>query len=116
MSCMAKGPLSIVAPFLGGRLFIGGVWRKSVSPSVFPVYNPSSGQVIGECAEACEDDVNSAVDAARSCFDSTSGWSQDAQTRAEVLRKLAAIIKRDAAEVAALETLDMGKPGPEVGW
>src|SRR3546814_10351233 len=52
------------------RLFIGGEWVKPSSDSVFEVIAPATEELYLRVAEAQEADMNRAVAAARSAFDS----------------------------------------------
>ncbi len=73
-----------------------------------PVYNPATGEVIPEIAEATAAQVDAAVEAADRAFDA---WSQTTpKTRAECLLKLADAISAQAETLAQLESLNCGKP------
>lgn len=72
------------------------------------VLNPSTGEVIGQIAEASEAQVDTAVRAADAAFD---GWSQTApKDRAMLLLRLADLIEEHAEELAKLESDNCGKP------
>lgn len=91
-------------------LFIGGKWLDSVSGKTFPTTNPSTGETICQVAEGDKADVDLAVKAARKAF-TDSPWSRmNASDRARLLNKLADLIEKNTEELAALETLDNGKP------
>ena len=73
-----------------------------------PVYNPATGDVILEIAEATAAQVDAAVEAADRAFDA---WSQTTpKTRSECLLKLADAIAAQAETLAQLESLNCGKP------
>jgi betaine-aldehyde dehydrogenase len=92
------------------RMYINGQWAESVSGAWFPVYDPSTEEIIAEVPEANSADVNRAVLAARSAFDS-GGWPQmTAQERGRLLFKLAGRIREEAAALAELEARNCGKP------
>lgn len=56
-------------------------------------------------------DVDAAVKAAKDAFKLGSPWRKaDATTRGALLNRLADLIERDAAYIAALESIDNGKP------
>jgi aldehyde dehydrogenase (NAD+) len=60
---------------------------------------------------AAKADVDLAVKAAKDAFKLGSPWRRaDAADRGHLLNKLADLIMRDAAHIAALESLDNGKP------
>ncbi len=91
-------------------LFIGGKWLDSVSGKTFPTVNPATGQTICQVAEGDKADVDLAVKAARQAFE-TGPWSRmNASDRGRLLYKLADLIDTHKEELAALESLDNGKP------
>lgn len=72
------------------------------------VYNPATGEVILEIAEASPAQVDAAVLAADSAF---AEWGQTTpKARAECLLKLADSIEQNALEFARLESQNCGKP------
>ncbi|MEW5561149.1 aminobutyraldehyde dehydrogenase [Enterobacter asburiae] len=73
-----------------------------------PVYNPATGEVILEIAEATAAQVNEAVLAADRAF---AEWGQTTpKARAECLLALADVIDEHAETLAKLESLNCGKP------
>ncbi|MCU6671669.1 aminobutyraldehyde dehydrogenase [Enterobacteriaceae bacterium H4N4] len=73
-----------------------------------PVYNPATGEVILEIAEATAAQVDAAVQAADQAFAS---WGQSTpKTRAECLLRLADVIDENADTLARLESQNCGKP------
>jgi aldehyde dehydrogenase (NAD+) len=92
------------------QLLIDGEWRDAVNGKTFATYNPATEQKIADVADADEADVQLAVAAARRAFD-TGEWSKmDARDRSRLLYKFADLIEENIDELAALETLDNGKP------
>src|ERR1700680_975864 len=91
-------------------MYINGEWVESRSGKVFPVFDPSSEQVIAEVPEADERDVNAAVSAARVAFDSGPWPATTAQERGRILFRLAERIRKESAMLAELETRNSGKP------
>ena len=90
-------------------MFIGGKWVDSVSGKVFPTINPTTGEVICHVAEGDKADIDLAVAAARKAFDGP--WSKmSAAERGRLLYKLADAVEKHREELAALESLDNGKP------
>jgi aldehyde dehydrogenase (NAD+) len=92
------------------QCFIGGKWVPSASGKTFETIHPATEEVICEVAEGDKEDVDAAVDAAREAFDHGPWSKMDARDRGELIRKLAELIEEEADELAALETLDNGKP------
>uniref|UniRef100_A0AAA9RWW9 aldehyde dehydrogenase (NAD(+)) n=1 Tax=Bos taurus TaxID=9913 RepID=A0AAA9RWW9_BOVIN len=96
---------------LYNQIFINNEWHDAVSKKTFPTVNPSTGDVICHVAEGDKADVDRAVKAARAAFQLGSPWRRmDASERGRLLNRLADLIERDRTYLAALETLDNGKP------
>ncbi len=91
-------------------LFIGGKWQDAVSNKTFPTINPATGEVICQVAEGDKADVDLAVKAARKAFESGPWPKMSAAERGRLLNKLADAIEEHKEELAALESLDNGKP------
>ena len=91
-------------------ILIGDEWRPSVSGKTFPTINPATEEVICQVAEGDKADVDLAVHAARSAFESGPWSRMDARDRGRLLNRLADLMESHLDELAALETLDNGKP------
>ena len=92
------------------NLLIGGRWVESQSGKRFQTINPATEEVIAEIAEGDAADINLAVSAARKAFETGPWRKMDARDRGRLLYKLADLIESHIDELAALETLDNGKP------
>ncbi len=90
--------------------YINGQWVKSSSGEMFPVYDPSTEEVIAQVASSAAPDVDRAVKAARAAFDSGPWATTTAQDRGRILFKLAEKIRQNAAQLAELECRNTGKP------
>src|ERR1700743_2645951 len=91
------------------QLLIDGHRVPSTSGRTFQSLNPATEQVIATIAEGNEVDVDLAVAAARRAFEGP--WStMRAAERGHILFKLAELMKTHGDEIAALESLDAGKP------
>jgi aldehyde dehydrogenase (NAD+) len=91
-------------------MFIGGKWVDSVSGKTFETLNPSTGETICQVAEGDKADVDLAVKAARKAFE-TGPWAKmNASDRGLLIHRLADLIDKNKEELAALESLDNGKP------
>ena len=91
-------------------ILIGDEFRPALSGKTFKTVNPATEEVICEVAEGDAADVDLAVHAARAAFE-TGPWSRmDARDRGRLLSKLADLAEQHQEELAALETLDNGKP------
>ena len=91
-------------------LLIGGQWRSSVSGKTFETINPATGEVICTVAEGDKDDIDLAVKAARQAFDHGPWGRMNPSERGRLIGKLADAIEANIHELAALESLDNGKP------
>ncbi len=92
------------------KMYINGEFVESHRGATFPVYDPSTEEIIAEVPEADEKDVDRAVAAAKAAFDS-GPWSQTtAQERGRVLFRLAERVRKEAPHLAELETRNSGKP------
>lgn len=92
------------------NMLINGKWIESRSGKRFKTINPVNEQVIAEVAEGDAADVDAAVKAARAAFDSGPWSKMDARDRGRLMNKLADLMESNLDELAALETLDNGKP------
>ena len=92
------------------RMFINGQWVESRSDLYFPVYDPSTEEILAEVPEAGADDIAIAVRAARVAFDSGPWPQTTAQERGRILFRLAERIRQNAAMLAELESRNCGKP------
>ena len=91
------------------RLFIDGEFTDPADGGSFKTVNPATEEVLAEVAEAGEADVDRAVTAARTAYDSV--WSKlPGRERGKYLFRLARLLQERAREIAVLETLDNGKP------
>ncbi|MGA2245880.1 MAG: aldehyde dehydrogenase family protein [Verrucomicrobiota bacterium] len=91
-------------------MLVDGRWIDSASGRTFPTFNPATGEIIAQVAEGDQADVNLAVKAARRAFEEGPWRRMNARERGRLLYRLADLIEHNADELAALETLDNGKP------
>ncbi|MFM1800769.1 MAG: hypothetical protein RJA81_121 [Planctomycetota bacterium] len=92
------------------KMLIDGHWVDSASGETFTTYNPATEEPIAEVPSGTREDVDRAVAAARKAFENRSWRKMDARDRGRLMYRLADLIERDLHELAALETLDNGKP------
>ena len=91
------------------KAFIDGKFVNSVSGKTLDSINPATGDVLTKISECDEQDINSAVIAARRVFEKGK-WSRMAPgDRKSVLLKLSELIRENLEELALLDSLDMGK-------
>src|SRR6516165_9426598 len=92
------------------RLLIDGKLVEAASGKTFPVYNPATGAILMQVAEADSADVDRAVKAARKAFDE-GPWSKISPSeRGKLLWKLAELLEKRSDEFAEIESIDNGKP------
>jgi len=92
------------------RMLINGRWLDATSGKRFNTYNPATGEVIAHVAEGDRVDVDLAVKAARRAFETGPWHKMSARERGRLLYKLADLMEKHIDELAALETLNNGKP------
>jgi aldehyde dehydrogenase (NAD+) len=89
------------------RNYIGGRWVDAQSGATFETINPANEAVIAPVVLSAADDVNAAVDAAKSAY---SSWRLvPAPRRGEILYQAARIIEARKESLARLMTQEMGK-------
>jgi malonate-semialdehyde dehydrogenase (acetylating)/methylmalonate-semialdehyde dehydrogenase len=87
--------------------YIAGQICKPVTNKYLPILNPSTSSQIGQVALSTSQDVNTAVAAAHSAFDS---WSSlTVKARAAYMLKFHALVREHANELATLIVLENGK-------
>ncbi len=92
------------------QMYINGEWVASKSAKTFPVYDPSSEEIIAQVPDANADDVNRAVAAAKAAFEDGPWATTTAQERGRVLFRLADKIRQNLPMLAELECRNTGKP------
>ena len=91
------------------QAFVDGGFRPAKSGSTFDSLNPATGAVLARVAACGAEDVDFAVEKARESFED-GRWSRlHPGDRKEVLIRLAKLLKRNARELAVMESLDSGK-------
>lgn len=110
MSSASKQKITKAPKVSNQKLFINGKWVNSISGKTFATLNPATGQEICQVAEADSADVDLAVKAARKAFESGPWKKMSAAERGRRINKLADLTEKNLQELAALESLDNGKP------
>ncbi|MGH2520990.1 MAG: gamma-aminobutyraldehyde dehydrogenase [Anaerolineales bacterium] len=92
------------------KLWINGEWSDSRGGKMMAIENPATGEKIAEVVEASREDVDRAVQAARTAF-YDGRWSKKTPgERSKALWKLADLIEAHAEELARTESENTGKP------
>src|SRR5712672_1117633 len=92
------------------QMYINGEWVSSKSTKTFPVYDPSTEEIIAQVPDAGVDDVNRAVAAAKAGFEEGPWSTTTAQERGRVLFRLSEKIRANLPALAELECRNTGKP------
>ncbi|MFJ2353502.1 aldehyde dehydrogenase family protein [Glutamicibacter sp. NPDC087673] len=92
------------------ELFIGNVWKPASDGGTVPVIEPATGQQVSTLANATVGDLEEAVSAARSAFESGEWATQTPLARERMIHRLADLIEENFHELATLESIDVGKP------
>ncbi len=90
------------------KLFIDGEWISKGSRNSEPVFNPATGEVLGELPHATLADLDRALAAADRGF---KVWRKLLpEKRGEILRKAAQLLNSWADQVTKVATMESGKP------
>src|SRR5690606_6480734 len=87
--------------YINGRWYTGGERR-------FGVFNPADGSQIHTIADASDDDLETAIAAARAALPAWRG--KTAKQRAAILRRWFELIMAHQDDLALIMTLEQGKP------
>ena len=87
---------------------IGGSFVDSASGETFEVINPANDEVIAEVPKSGPEDVDRAVDAAATAFETWKGTTP--QDRSLMLLKIADLLESRGDEIGRLESQNAGKP------
>src|SRR5918998_4669554 len=102
-------PRTVAASVIGAepyRMLIGGEWHNP--DSAFAVTNPATGDMLVSVPEATAHSVGAAINAADSALPS---WAATpAPARAQLLRRVAALMIERQERLATIMTLEQGKP------
>ena len=93
-----------------GRALIGGQRVWALGGQQFDNHSPIDGRSLGMVARCDGQDIDAAVASARAAFEARAWAGKAPAQRKRVLIKFAELIQQYGAELALLETLDMGKP------
>lgn len=91
-------------------LYINGAYTPANSGKTLEVINPATEKAIGNVSEAQEEDIDTAVSAARRAFDEGEWTQLEAAERSRLIYKFADLLDENREELAQLEALDNGKP------
>jgi phenylacetaldehyde dehydrogenase len=92
------------------QLFINGQWSEAASGKTFETPDPATGETLARVAEGDAEDINRAVNAARTAFDEGPWSRMTPSERGRIVWKIGDLILEHVDELAQLESLDNGKP------
>jgi betaine-aldehyde dehydrogenase len=116
MSPSAAATSVVTAPSLvlpGHRdCYYGGQWVKPRSGRYADTSSPGTGESLGPVADGSAADVDAAVAAAKAAF---AGWRDTPPLeRARLLKRIAAVLRQHAEELAMIDAADCGNPFKEM--
>ena len=91
-------------------MLIGENWVPAASGKTFQTFNPATGEVLAHVAAGDSEDIDRAVKTARVALESGPWSRMKANERGRAIHRLGDLILEHGDELAALETLDNGKP------
>ncbi|MEI6025832.1 MAG: aldehyde dehydrogenase [Betaproteobacteria bacterium] len=92
---------------LEGRIYVNGRWQEGQGGRR-QVISPTTGQPFAEVTEATEAQLQEAISAARSALPNWSARSP--LDRARYMKRIAALVRRDADRLARIIVMEQGKP------
>ncbi|MGN6694164.1 MAG: aldehyde dehydrogenase [Aquihabitans sp.] len=92
------------------RLYIGGELVEPAGTGTIEVINPFTEEVAGRVPEGTNADIDHAVSAARTAFDTTDWSERTVADRAAILAKASGLIQARMDELTQLISTEMGSP------
>lgn len=90
------------------KMLVGGKWLPAKTGGSISVVNPATEEVFASVPKACKEDVEEAVKAADAAFENWSALTPF--ERGRFIRKASEIVYSNAENIAALMTMEQGKP------
>jgi len=102
-------PITLHNPaLLHTQSYIDGVWVDTADASTFAVDNPATGRTLAQVANVSDAQTEAAIAAAQAAFPV---WrARNAKERAAIMRRWYELMLANADDLAALMTLEQGKP------
>jgi aldehyde dehydrogenase (NAD+) len=97
------------------QMFVNGSWLDGGADPI-PHIHPATGEMVFQAPNADKSEVSAAVTAARSAFDDGVWPRMMGKDRARYLRKIADLIRADAANLNTLLSLDNATPSSFSGF
>ncbi len=111
----APAPVTISTPTgnkwqVPSGIFINNAFHASVSGKTFESVNPATGEKLCTLALGGAADIEAAVKAARTAFDTVWGKRSTPTQRSRLLLNFADLVDKHLDELSELESMDNGKP------
>jgi len=90
------------------QMFINGQWTPGLSGETMEVINPATREVVATVPRGCREDVDRALNSARSSFESGIWANKSVEERAKVLMDAAMLVVANKERLAQLESLTSG--------
>jgi acyl-CoA reductase-like NAD-dependent aldehyde dehydrogenase len=91
------------------NLYIGGAWVPAADGATFDTVNPATGDAWARVPDGGEADVDAAVRATQTALADREWADLTPAARGRLMRRLVDLLRRDADELARLESADNGK-------
>lgn len=88
--------------------YINGQWVEAATNKTYSIHNPATGELIGQVPSMVAEDTQAAIQAAEAALPSWKALT--AKERSNLLRRWFDLIMQNQEELAALMTLEQGKP------
>jgi len=92
------------------QLWINGKWQPSKGGGLMPILNPATEEVIAEVVDGSREDVDRAVQAAKTAYYDGRWSKRTPSERSKILWKLADLLEARMADFARAESENTGKP------
>jgi 4-guanidinobutyraldehyde dehydrogenase / NAD-dependent aldehyde dehydrogenase len=93
---------------LDGRAFIGG--KRIETTAKFDCVSPIDGKIIAEISRGGADEIDLAVESARTAFEDGRWSQQSPRERKNIMVRFSELLLENAETLALIESMDMGKP------
>ncbi|KAJ5601456.1 hypothetical protein N7510_010990 [Penicillium lagena] len=93
------------------RAYVGGKWIEAASGKTFPVFDPEDDKEIIQVTDMNREDARSAIEVAQKAFESYKRTGH--RERRFLMRRWGDLIKGNREDLAALCTVELGKPFTE---
>src|SRR5260221_239451 len=90
--------------------FIGGEWEPPLGSDHFDVVSPTTEEKVGQLPLSTTQDIDAAVDAARSAFEEGQWTNLAISERGEYLLRLLEVLRSRLSDVVDLQIDEMGSP------